>query len=291
MINWDENIIRDIAKRKCVIFIGSGVSKNSTNNTGDRPEDWSELLKSFLTLPKFTTANIKEINALIRSKDYLTACELIKKVVGTQHFNDFLRKKFITPKFLAANIHEHIYNLDSRIVATPNFDKIYDTYATKTSEGTITVKKYYDKDIVEFIRSHESFILKIHGCIDSPNQLIFTRKDYAKSRNEYHQFYKILEALIITHTFIFVGCGVNDPDIRLLLENNAFSFEYGRKHYIIVPNKSITSDQKEILQETLNLNFIFYDSSDNHKQLTDSLKELVELVEGERKSISEKRDW
>jgi len=291
MINWDENIVNDIARRRCVIFIGSGASKNSTNAAGVRPEDWVELLNSFLTLPVFVPKQKVEIKSLLKSKDYLTACEVIKKIIGNEEFNRFMRRKFITPRFSSADIHEHVYNLDSRIVATPNFDKIYDTYATTTSEGTITVKKYYDTDLVEFIRSHESFILKIHGCLDSPNELIFTRKDYAKSRNEHRQFYKVLEALIITHTFIFIGCGVNDPDIRLLLENNAFSHKYGRKHYMIIPNKSLSPNQLEILEDTLNLKFLCYDSANYHSQLTDSLKNLVELVENARKTISEQLNW
>ncbi|MCL8034387.1 SIR2 family protein, partial [Pseudomonas aeruginosa] len=65
----------------------------------------------------------------------------------------------------------------------------------------------------------EPLIIKIHGSVDSTDKLIFTRKDYSEARTKYRNFYQIIEALSLTHTFIFIGCGTNDPDIRLLLED------------------------------------------------------------------------
>ena len=46
MIEWPDNLIEDIARRKCVLVLGSGVSKNSTNSKGIRPKDWNEFLTS-----------------------------------------------------------------------------------------------------------------------------------------------------------------------------------------------------------------------------------------------------
>ena len=46
--------------------------------------------------------------------------------------------------------------------------------------------------------------------------MVFTRNEYADARNKYRDFYSIIEALAITHTFLFLGCGLNDPDTRLM---------------------------------------------------------------------------
>src|SRR5690606_8630831 len=142
MIDWPDNLIDDIARRKCVLVLGSGVSKNSTNNAGVRPKDWKE----FLEFANEKTNTKTEIKKQIRNGYYLTACELIKKDMGRDDFNTLVRTEFLTPAYNPADIHKFIFNLDSRIVITPNFDKIYDTYANTVSAGNIIVKRYDEPD-------------------------------------------------------------------------------------------------------------------------------------------------
>ena len=44
MINWPNHLIEDIARRKCVLVLGAGISKNSKNEHDVRPKDWKEFL-------------------------------------------------------------------------------------------------------------------------------------------------------------------------------------------------------------------------------------------------------
>lgn len=287
MISWANDLISDIARRKSVIVIGAGVSKNATNSAGLRPKDWKEFLVS-------ASKNLNgkaEINRQIKSGDFLTACELIKKELGRDNFNTLIRDEFLNPRFTPAKIHEHIYNLDSRIVITPNFDKIYDTYASTISQGSIIIKKFSDEDIVDCVRRPEPLIIKIHGSVDSTDNLIFTRKDYSEARTKHRNFYSIIEALSLTHTFVFIGCGTNDPDIRLLLEDFTFRYPLSKKHYIVMPKNAINVKVKEIVNETMSLNILEYDSTNNHKLLTDSLEQLVTLVESKRQDIASTQSW
>ena len=158
--------------------------------------------------------------------------------------------------------------MDSRIVITPNFDHIYDDHAGTQTGGTISVKSYYDDDVAEVIRRGDRLILKMHGTISTPNNLIFSRNDYAKARIEHAHFYKILEALAITHTFLFLGAGINDPDIRLLLEDYAFRFRYSRKHYFILPKSALTEEEKEIMETGIYL----YDTYDDSQTFAEKLR-------------------
>lgn len=287
MINWPNNLIEDIARRKCVLVLGSGVSKNSTNNAGVRPKDWKEFLNSACENIDGRT----EIKKQIQSGDYLTACELIKKELGRDDYNTMVRKEFLTPAFQPADIHKHIFNLDSRIVITPNFDKIYDTYANTVSNGNIIVKKFNETDVADCIRRPEPLIIKIHGSVESPDNLIFTRKDYSEARTKYRDFYHLIDALSITHTFIFIGCGTNDPDIRLILEDYSFRFSQNKKHYIIMPKNAIHVKVREIISETMSLKALLYDPKNYHKELTDSLANLVSEVELKREDLANTRKW
>jgi hypothetical protein len=289
MIAWTNDIIEDIARRRCVLVLGAGVSKNSTNNVGNRPKDWKEFLEN--TIPLITSKVKTEIKKQISSGDFLTACELIKKDLGVNGFNDLLRNEFITPQFNDAEIHKHIFELDSRIVITPNFDKIYDTYATTATRGSITIKKFYDNDIADCIRRPERLIIKIHGSADAPNNLIFTRKDYSEARIKHRDFYHLIDALSVTNTFIFIGCGTNDPDIRLILEDYSFKYSHNREHYIIMPKKSVHSKVQEIFEDTMSLKSILYDSKNNHEELTKSLEDLVIKVEAKRDELANTKNW
>lgn len=287
MIKWPEEVVSDISRRRCVIFLGSGVSLNSVNTNRRRPKTWLAFLESMLERisPK---AHIKK---LLKENDYLTACEVIKRELGKEEFTRVVREEFLTPAYIPAEIHKKIFLLDSRIVATPNFDKIYETYANTKANGSIVVKQHYDPDVVSAVRGSGRIILKIHGTIDSPNNLIFTRAEYAEARTKYATFYELLAALSLTHTFIFLGCGVNDPDIKLLLEDTLFKHKSSRSHLMLLPKNALHDSVVAVIQDTMNLKIIQYSPKDNHKELIDSISDLVQLVEDEREEIKITMNW
>lgn len=174
---------------------------------------------------------------------------------------------------------------------TPNVDKIYEVYAQAETAGTILVKKYYDSDLVNKIKSEERIILKIHGTLDESSKMIFTRSQYTNARYQNAAFYRLLEALSLTHTFIFIGCGFSDPDIQLVLENYSFVFPGSPCHYFITSKDGINTEYKRIVKENRNLEIITCDSKDNHRELHDALEELVPMVEDERTRIAKEMDW
>ena len=145
--------------------------------------------------------------------------------------------------------------------------------------------------MISAIRSSGRVILKIHGTIDSPDNLIFTRAEYAEARTKYATFYEVLEALALTHTFVFLGCGVNDPDIKLLLEDTLFKHNSSRRHVMLLPSRALHSSVIKVTQDTMNLNIIKYSPKDGHKELLDSLINLNTLVENERDEIKLNMNW
>jgi hypothetical protein len=177
------------------------------------------------------------------------------------------------------------------LVATPNIDKIYETQANHLASGSIKVKHYYDDDVADAVRRPNFIVLKIHGTIDAPRRMIFTRQDYAQARSEYSQFYSILDALVITHTFIFLGCGINDPDIRLVLENYAFRYKHARPHYITLPKDAISEIEAKSIEKSTNLKILFYSPKDLHNELVDSIDCLQTSVETKRAELAIALSW
>ncbi|WP_435928499.1 SIR2 family protein [Dryocola sp. BD613] len=261
---------------------------NSTNRIGRRPKTWASLLQEMLNqIP----GNNRHISRFLKENDYLTACEIIKKKLGKERFVGLLRDEYLTPGYEPAEIHRTIFNLDSRIVISPNFDKIYDTYVNTQTNGATQVKNHYDDDVQSAIKESGRLIIKAHGTIDTPEKLIFTRKEYAEARSKYNGFYEILQALAITHNFIFIGCGVNDPDIRLLLEDTFFKHGSYKSHYFILAKGEVHKDHIEIIEGTMNAKVITYSKNNNHEELTLSLDFLVTKVNEYRDKLREDGNW
>ena len=290
MFNWPNDLVSDIARRTCVLYIGAGVSANSSSAKGISPPTWEAFLRSCLT--KINKADCAYIEQLLSQKDLLSACEVIIDKIGTAEFNNVAQDAFRRPGFKPASIHETIYNLDARLVITPNVDKIYEQYAQATSCGTIVVKKQTEHDISNFIRSTDRVILKAHGSIDAPNEMIFSKYQYNEARYKYSGFYKLLDSLALTHTYVFIGCGLNDPDIRLTLENYNFGFPGCKPHYFVAADTAMNADLEQSLLKNCNLKVIKYDNSDGkHEKLLPALNDLVALVEDERNKIAGSQNW
>ena len=294
MIKWPGELISDIARRKCVLYLGSGVSANSKSKAlpTRRPATWETFLRNVLKTKKSDLRNQQDsIEQLLKNCDYLSACEIIVDILGEQVFGELAADEFRRPGFQPSEIHDLIYNLDSRIVITPNIDKIYEQCAQKSSCGTVVIKKYYE-DIASFLRKSDYLVIKAHGCVDDPSRIVFTHKQYNIARYQYASFYRVLDALLLTNTFIFVGCGLSDPDIQLTLENSNFSFPNCKPHYFITAKEMISNEIEKILLTNRNIKVLTYDNTNGiHSALLDELKQLALLVEEKRQEYASNATW
>lgn len=289
MIDWPSQLVEDLARRRAILFLGSGVSKNSVSELDPtrRPPTWEEFLRIALDQcenPK------RHIQALLNEHDYLTACEILKYKLDDR-WNGLVHAQFVEPRFNPADIHRDIFKLDSRIVLTQNVDKIYDAFALSESSGTVYVKEYSTADVALVVRGDRRCVLKAHGSVDTPGEMIFTREEYIRGRVAFSSFYRVLDALAVTHTLLFVGCGVSDPDVKLMLERHAYSFPGSRPHYMVAPKKSFHTEIEQSFRRNMNLRFLFYKPNDHHAELRESVGELTRLVDAQRESLAATRNW
>ena len=288
MITWPVELINAIARRRAVIFIGSGISRNSANIAGKRPATWETFLKEAAK----TVGDPPNIARLIDQANYLMACELLKTKLGTQKFRALVQAEYQQAGYLPADIHKHIYNLDSSIVASPNFDVIYETYAQGISAGSIVIKDHTNSDIINYIGGGEyRLFLKTHGSANAPGHLIFTRNEYAEARIKHRLFYELLKSLVLTHKFLFLGCGINDPDIQTLFEDVQFAYSDMPLHYMTLPKGEVDSDIIQVVRASMKLDFFEYAPDHGHVELTQSLADLVDKVEDQRSKIAADQKW
>ena len=293
MIDWPEHLIEAIARRKSVLFLGSGISANACNDEGKHPLTWEAFLRDILVKKSGKLEGQKDvIEQMLRQKDYLTACEIIVETLGDNDFGELAANEFRRPGYKPSDIHEAVYRLDSRLVLTPNIDKIYEQYAMNESHSTVVVKSYYEDDIAKYLRTDDFLIIRVHGYVDNVSKIVFTHRQYSEARCKYASFYRMLDALILTHTFIFLGCGISDPDIQLILENMNFLYPGCLPHYFVAAKDTYSKEIERSLLHNRNLELLTYDNSDGtHQQLLNELKELIDKVEEKREEISAKGIW
>lgn len=290
MIDWPEDLVVDIARRRSVLFLGAGVSKNSTNAAGDRPMDWVEFVRH-LGEQVAAGASRTSIERCIASGDLLTACEIARSALGVDPFRTQLLRAFSERRFQYADIHKDIVGIDSRIVLTTNFDKLYDTAANAILHGDVITKSYTDSDIADIIRRQNRCIIKVHGTIDSPADIVLTRRDYAVARNAHPHFYRVIDALFMTHSFVFLGASMKDPDMALLMEDYALRYRGSRPHYVVMPEDPALAPEMDVMQSSINVRAIKYNPANNHAELRDGIAALNESVSAARSRLLETMNW
>ena len=146
--------------------------------------------------------------------------------------------------------------------------------------------------MASYLRRSDYLIIKAHGCVDDSSKIVFTHKQYNTARYTYASFYRIMDALLLTHTFFFIGCGINDPDIQLTLENSNFSFPNCKPHYFVTVDKEISNEVANSLKTNRNLSILTYKNNDGtHDELKKNLKVLSKQVENKRADLASRCVW
>lgn len=161
----------------------------------------------------------------------------------------------------------------SKIVVTTNFDKLYEGLCHEPEY--ITFDYTNTRSIIGSIKAPENIIIKAHGSIDDTEKLIFTAKQYYQAQEKYPEFYHLMTALFLTHTVVFLGYSLNDPDINLLLQFLHNTANSSCPHYMI-DKKGNKPQLIKHWKDTYNVSLLEY--GDDYSCLESSLEELRDLV-------------
>lgn len=276
MINWPNSLVREIARRRVVLFLGAGVSSTSTAPDGSRPKTWKNFLKEVCSLVHDATDK-ETVEELIESNQLLLALQAISDEANVADYHDILNANFNNPSFEPSEVHKIILALDSSIVITTNFDKIYERYCESTSTEGYKVVSYNSRDLGDLIRSDERLIVKAHGSINSIADMIFTKSQYHEAKKNHPQFYEMLKAIFLTHTCIFIGCGLEDPDVLLMLEDVKITSSGNLPHYAVFLEDEVNKYALRDWEKAYNIQALTYGPT--YADLKDNLANLLEKVE------------
>lgn len=280
------DLINDIAERRTAIFIGAGVSAGVVTIGGQRIQTWSAFLS--IAAAKVEDSKLKaHIIKVIAAKDYLMACKMISRGLGDQRWNELLIEEY-SQRGTPSELQKIIMGLDQRIIITTNFDlHLESAWAEVNTKATHhpTVIKKISQDSFHAFRDSKRYIFKIHGSIDEPGSLIFTKKDYSEKAYGNWAYAKFIETILLTHTVLFVGFSLDDPAISQIIENYAHHLPNARPHYIFLEG-SHSEKFIEINKELRKIFIIPYNKRDNHVELTELFRQITTAVDSRRRESS-----
>ncbi|MGE2835805.1 SIR2 family NAD-dependent protein deacylase [Mycobacterium sp. SMC-4] len=223
----------------------------------------------------------ERIAYLVERERYLDAAQIIRSKLTSQEYARILRQEFRNLR--TGVLHDAVLRLDQRIVMTTNYDSAYEDLCVRgaASDG-YTVLNYYDKGLINNLRSPMRLILKLHGSVKSPEHTVLTRSEYFKARADNPRFFTLIQSLFATNTLLFIGYSLSDPDIQLLLETSNFGGDESFRHYAVVPSGTHHEAVGRAMSEAYGINLVEYDASAGHEVVADSLSELAETVEEQR---------
>ena len=237
---------------------------------------WAEFLRSALDYVH-DAGDRTVAEDLLEKEQFLDAAQVVVDRINAPDFAQFIAQTFRVPNFRHSEIHSIVQELDPKIVVTTNYDEVYENYVRQgDAVHGYSVCRYYEDHALNEIRSTNRLILKAHGCVSNPQRLVLTRASYFDAKRKYPSFYAILDALFLTNTILFLGAGLNDPDIQLVLENANISARSQHPHYALTPSGRHPSIVSAI-KKTYNIELLEYPGED-HEAAIEALRSLRDDV-------------
>lgn len=258
-----ENIYNQIAQasktNQLVVFIGAGMSNNFGFPTwnGLIKQMYGELMREETAADRqFDNDELLRIPQALRSKNIIAYNRILKECFGAQRVTDGSNPML-----------DIIFKLKPKHVITTNFDTLIETYL-RDKENAIyeddnardgyrrlvhnPISYHYttivkDGDLVTADANH--LLLKIHGDVQNMDSLVLCEDDYLGYSDSHVLMENFIKSLLINHTFLFVGYGVGDSNLKMIMKwvDNIVSRQKGnienRKKHILIYTENEKMDE------------------------------------------------
>jgi hypothetical protein len=226
-----EDLLDQIKRGQCVLFLGAGVSREIGLPTG-----W-ELAAALARDLKTQPGALSQI-----AQDYQTKFNRDRLI---QRVRLLIEQQPVVSRGVSSyDLLPEIEPL-SRLIFTTNWDDQIEQAFRRKGIPATTVR--YDAQ-AGVMGGHPHVVVKLHGDFgNKPDELILTRDDYVRAYKEVTKpggLFTFLAEKLATATLLFVGYSLEDDDFRLLYDYVQEAVGTGERiHYAVMPSANAT--QKE----------------------------------------------
>lgn len=190
-------------RRELVLFLGAGVS------VGAGLPAWDELLTALAAEADIDHADLFDLRDL---KDNLDRARILARRLEAdgRHLGDVVCAALsgFTHHSLT---HSLLAGLPVSEVATTNYDTLFEQ-ASEAAGRSTQVIPYRPR------RNVERWVLKLHGSLDHPEDIVLTRDDYLRYGAQRQALAGIVQAMLMTRSMLFVGFSLADDNFHRIAD-------------------------------------------------------------------------
>lgn len=208
----------------------------------------------------------------------LDAAQIIHDLLPRADMNASLRDIFQVRPVPNCEIYNDLLKMDPKTIVTTNYDELLEKNFEHFSHGTEahSICDHKATKLLTDLRSPIRSIVKMHGCITNPSNVVLDRSSYFKAKRDNPGLFNTISALMTVNTVLFLGYSINDPDIQLILENSNIFSTSDHPHYALM-SKFEHSSIKGAMKETFNVDFVEYPAG-QHAMVPEAIAGLRERV-------------
>lgn len=200
-----EEIVEYKMKRKLVFFVGAGVSSVS-----EYP-NWNNLVKNMADKLSYNYELDSGGNAKFSSEELLQIPQMFCDNRGKKEYLKEVHGQF-TGIYKPNEVHDLIMQLNPYHLITTNYDTLLEDAANKYGINYSVI----NADNKISTSESQRYILKVHGDLEY-DQFVLKEEDYLNYENDYKLIDNIMKSIIATNLIVFIGYGLNDYNIKLIL--------------------------------------------------------------------------
>ena len=263
-----QELIKSYLDKKCGFFVGAGLSQ-SVGYPG-----WKDLLLGLIEKAKAnnyrSSDHITDYHNLAKDPNkYLMLAEEMKEVLDVE-FKTYIEDTFLKDDIEPSSTHIHLVNLKrSKFIITTNYDQLIEKAFAKQRKHQTSFKFYEAHAIQRALYKREFFLLKAHGDVKTAAEhIVLTDKDYRRLLYQEPGYQSTLQSIFTMYSVIFIGCSLQDPGLKLLLNyiNAAFP-QGGIPHYALMAAETTGITEQNRWKKDFNMQIIPISSKNNYEDI------------------------
>ena len=113
--------------------------------------------------------------------------------------------------------HALLSSLPVNEIMTTNYDTMFEEACAYQQ---IKVLPYQEQNIQSpFENFPNKWLLKMHGCINHPEDIVLTREHYLRYKNKNSALQGVMQSLIITRKLLFLGFSLTDTNFHKAVDS------------------------------------------------------------------------
>lgn len=241
------SLVTAYREQRCAVFVGAGASQ-AAGYPG-----WSKFLADLIDRciaeNRLNEEDAQSYRDLANEPGkQLTLASALKDRLG-HVWDQIISEMFYEDHKKPADIHELLPRLSKlSMVITTNYDTLLEDTYTQALGRRPSVLTFSDGgEMRRLMLQRKFFILKAHGDAAKPgNGIILTTGDYRALQRE-RAYQSVLASIFSLNSVFFVGVSLSDPELMVLLDYLADTFEPGSRpiHYALVAEEEVNAVERE----------------------------------------------